>query len=118
VVQRRLSHGGRALRCGYVEGIGVRADHRRQGVASGVMAAVERLVRGGYEVGALSATEAGAPLYAGRGWQLWRGDSWALTPDGVLRTEEEDGTIYVLPVTAPLDLAGDLVCDWRDGDVW
>jgi len=34
------------------------------------------------------------------------------------RTEEDDGGIYVLPVSAPLDLSGGLTCDWRDGDVW
>ena len=28
VIQRRLLHGGRALRTGYVEGVGVRADRR------------------------------------------------------------------------------------------
>src|SRR4051812_16835948 len=31
VVQRRLVHGGRALRAGYVEGVGVRAGRRRRG---------------------------------------------------------------------------------------
>ncbi|HEU0128509.1 MAG TPA: GNAT family N-acetyltransferase, partial [Pseudonocardiaceae bacterium] len=31
VIQRRLLHGGRALRAGYVEGVGVRADRRREG---------------------------------------------------------------------------------------
>ena len=31
VVQRRLLHGGRALRAGYIEGVGVRADSRRRG---------------------------------------------------------------------------------------
>ena len=31
VVQRRLLHGGRALRAGYVEGVGVRARARRRG---------------------------------------------------------------------------------------
>ena len=39
-------------------------------------------------------------------------------PAGVVRTEEEDGAVYVLPVATPLDLAGELTCDWRDGDVW
>ena len=31
VIQRRLLHGGRALRAGYVEGVGVRADRRGRG---------------------------------------------------------------------------------------
>ena len=34
VVQRRLLHGGRALRAGYVEGVGVRADQRRRGLGA------------------------------------------------------------------------------------
>jgi len=31
---------------------------------------------------------------------------------------EDDGGIDVLPVSVPLDLSGELTCDWRDGDVW
>jgi aminoglycoside 2'-N-acetyltransferase I len=31
VIQRRLVHRGRALRAGYVEGVGVREDRRRRG---------------------------------------------------------------------------------------
>ena len=37
VIQRRLLHGGRALRAGYVEAVGVRADRRRQGYGRAVM---------------------------------------------------------------------------------
>lgn len=117
VVQRRLVHDGRALRAGYVEGVAVRADRRRQGVGGAVMAALEDVVRGAYPLGALSASEDAVAFYAARGWQRWRGRTFALTPAGVERTEEEDDGIFVLPVV-PLDLAGDLTCDWRDGDVW
>jgi aminoglycoside 2'-N-acetyltransferase I len=118
VVQRRLLHGGRALRAGYVEGVGVRANRRRRGHAGAMMGALERVVRGAYDLGALSATDAAADLYAARGWELWRGPTSALTPTGIKRTEEDDGSIYVLPVAVPLDLSGELTCDWRDGDVW
>jgi aminoglycoside 2'-N-acetyltransferase I len=118
VVQRRLLHGGRALRAGYIEGVGVRADHRRQGHAAAMMAALERVVRGAYDLGALGATDAGAALYTGRGWKLWQGPSSALTPDGVRPTPDDDGAIYVLPGAVALDLAGELTCDWRGGDVW
>jgi len=118
VVQRRMLHDGRALRTGYVEGVGVRSDRRRRGHAGALMAALERVIRGAYELGALGATAAGAPLYAGRGWQLWRGPISTLSPAGIVRTPEEDGCIYVLPVSAALDLDGELTCDWRDGDVW
>lgn len=118
VVQRRLLHGGRALRAGYVEGVGVRADQRRRGHAAAMLEALERVVRGAYEVGALSATDQAASLYAARGWRRWQGPTSALTPAGIDRTKDDDGSVYVLPVSAPLDLAAELTCDWREGDVW
>ena len=118
MVQRRLLHGGRALRCGYVEGVAVRADRRRRGHGAAMMDALERVVRGAYVIGALGATDEAADFYAARGWQLWQGPTSALTPTGIERTEQEDGSVFVLPVAAPLDLTGELTCDWRDGDVW
>jgi len=118
VVQRRLVHGGRALRAGYVEGVGVRADRRRRGHAGAMMAELERVLRAAYEIGALGATDVAVPFYTSRGWQRWRGPTSALTPDAVVRTPDEDGSVYVLPLSAPLDLDGELTCDWRDGDVW
>jgi aminoglycoside 2'-N-acetyltransferase I len=117
-VQRRLLHGGRALRTGYVEAVAVRADRRRHGHGAAMMAVLERVIRGGYELGALGATEEGARFYATRGWLPWRGTTWALTPDGRVRTADEDDCVFVLPVSAPLDVVGELTCDWRDGDVW
>jgi aminoglycoside 2'-N-acetyltransferase I len=118
VVQRRLLHGGRALRCGYVEGVGVRADARRRGHGDAMMDALERVIRRAYELGALGATDMAAPFYAARGWLPWRGPTSALSPAGVVRTPEEDDAIYVLPVDTRLDLDGELTCDWRDGDAW
>jgi aminoglycoside 2'-N-acetyltransferase I len=118
LIQRRLLHGGRALRTGYVEGVGVRADHRGRGHGSALMEALERVVRNAYELGALAATADGAPLYSARGWKLWTGPSAVLTPSGIVRTEAEDGSIYVFPCAVALDLTGEITCDWRDGDPW
>jgi aminoglycoside 2'-N-acetyltransferase I len=118
VIQRRLLHGGRALRTGYVEGVGVRADHRGRGLAAALMEPLEQVIRGAYDLGALGSTDMAAGFYAARGWQLWQGPSSALTPRGIERTPDDDGGIYVLPSSAALDLTGELVCDWRDGDVW
>ena len=118
VIQRRLLNGGRALRTGYVEAVGVRAKWRGRGHGAAMMDALERVVRGAYELGALGATDEAAAFYAARGWQLWQGPSSALTPAGIMRTEEEDGGIYVLPLAVPLDLSSHLTCDWRDGDPW
>ncbi|AXB42125.1 GNAT family N-acetyltransferase [Amycolatopsis albispora] len=118
IVQRRLTHGGRALRTGYVEAVAVRADRRRRGHAGTIMAELERIARGAYELGALSASDEGAAFYAARGWQRWQGPTSVFAPDGVRRTEEDDDGVFVLPGTVPLDLTGALICDWRNGDAW
>ncbi len=118
VVQRRMLHAGQALRTGYIEGVAVREDRRRRGHGAAMMSVLERVVRSGYQLGALGASEDGGRLYASRGWQLWRGPSSALTPDGIRRTADNDGAIYVLPVSVPVDLTGELTCDWRPGSVW
>jgi aminoglycoside 2'-N-acetyltransferase I len=118
VVQRRLLHGGRALRTGYVEAVGVSAAHRRRGHGAALMDALERVIRGAYDLGALGATEDGAALYTRRGWRRWEGPASALTPGGIVRTRDEEGYIYVLPGETALDLTGELTCDWRDGDLW
>lgn len=117
VVQRRLLHGGKALRTGYVESVAVKADRRNQGHGAAVMAEAERIIRGGYDLGALGSAEEATGFYAARGWRLWEGRTFALTPSGAVPTPDVDGWIYVYPVAA-LDLGGELTCDWRDGDVW
>jgi aminoglycoside 2'-N-acetyltransferase I len=117
-VQRRLLHGGRALRTGYIEGVAVRQDRRRRGHGAAMMSVLEQIVRSAYQLGALGASADGARLYASRGWRLWQGPSSALTPEGIRRTADKDGWIYVLPVSAPVDMSGELVCDWRHGSVW
>jgi aminoglycoside 2'-N-acetyltransferase I len=118
VVQRRLLHGGRALRTGYVEGVGVHPDRRGEGHAGRVMAASEEVIRRAYDLGALASSEMALGFYAARGWQRWRGSSGALTPDGTRRTPDDDGGIFVFPMEVALDIEGELLCDWRDGDVW
>jgi aminoglycoside 2'-N-acetyltransferase I len=91
------------------------------------MDALEQVIRGAYQIGALSASDPGrgerAPgdkLYRPRGWLHWRGPTSVLSPTGPVRTPGDDGTIFVLPVAVDLDLdpGADLACDWRDGDVW
>ena len=118
VVPRRFQHRGRAWRVGYVEAVGVAVAARRRGHGSAVMAALEEVVRTSYEFGALSATDDGAPLYRARGWVPWQGPVQALTPTGPVRTPEEDGSVHVLPLGAPLDVTAELTCDWRDGPLW
>jgi aminoglycoside 2'-N-acetyltransferase I len=118
VVRRQLLHGGRLLRAGYVEAVAVVPDRRRQGVATAVMDALEAVIRADHDLGALSASEDGARLYAARGWLLWEGPTSVLTTRGSRRTPEDDGSVYVLPGSVPVDPRGELTCDWRAGDLW
>lgn len=118
VIQRRLLYGDAALRCGYVEGVAVQESWRGQGLGNAVMDAAEQVIRGAYQVGALSASGAGERLYRPRGWLNWRGRTSVLAPEGFLRTPDDDGAVFVLPVGTDLDPDSDLACDWRDGDVW
>jgi aminoglycoside 2'-N-acetyltransferase I len=109
VVERRLECDGRALRTGYVEGIGVKRRHQRRGHGAAIMAALEEEIRARYELGALGATDEAVPLYTGRGWVRWSGPT---EPDG-------EGAVYVLPLAVPVDPAtATLRADWREGDIW
>ncbi|WP_424211619.1 GNAT family N-acetyltransferase [Streptomyces sp. BI20] len=119
VVQRRASLGERALRVGYVEAVAVRADRRRLGWGGRVMGRLERVVDGGYELGALSASAAGAGLYAARGWWVWPGEVGVLGPRGPERLPEEEGSTWVWAPAGTFrpGPVGRLSFDWRDGDV-
>ncbi|BDD96253.1 aminoglycoside N-acetyltransferase AAC(2')-Ib [Mycolicibacterium fortuitum] len=122
VVQRRLLYRDTALRCGYVEAVAVREDWRGQGLATAVMDAVEQVLRGAYQLGALSASDTARGMYLSRGWLPWQGPTSVLQPAGVTRTPEDDEGLFVLPVGLPagmeLDTTAEITCDWRDGDVW
>ncbi|ORB90530.1 GNAT family N-acetyltransferase [Mycobacterium persicum] len=118
VVQRRLIHQGNALRCGYVEGVAVREDWRGRGLVTALLDAGEQVIRGAYQLGALSSSARARRLYASRGWLPWLGPTSVLAPAGPVRTPDDDGTVFVLPVEVTLDTSAGLMCDWRAGDVW
>lgn len=115
LVLRRMRVGARWLRCGWVESVAVHPDHRGRGHGHAVMAELEALGPG-YDLLGLCSSDDGRHLYESRGWSRWSGAASALTPDGVRATPDED-TIYVL-TPGPIDLAGPICCDWREGEVW
>ena len=122
VVQRRLLYRDTAIRCGYLEGVAVREDCRGQGLGTAVMDALEQVLRGAYQLGALSASEEGRSMYVARGWLQWEGPTSVLRPAGLTRTPDDDRSLFVLPVDLPddleLDTTAEITCDWRDGDAW
>jgi aminoglycoside 2'-N-acetyltransferase I len=118
VVQRRLIHGGKALRTGYVEGVGVEPSWQGRGVGGQLMAPLERVIERAYDIGALGASDAAVGFYEHRGWIRWMGHTSVLAQAGVVRTPDEDDSTFVWRAGHPIDIAGELTCDWRDGDVW
>ncbi len=119
VVQRRLLHGGQALRTGYVEAVATDPSRQRRGIGSALMREVnQHLAEDGFELGALGTGSQG--FYERLGWSVWRGPSSVRTSDGERPTPEEDGYILVLRTasTPALDMNAPISCAWRPGDVW
>ncbi len=119
VVQRRLIHRGSALRCGYLEAVAVREDWRGQGLAMAVMdgarAGAARRVPAG--CAAARRTRAGPSTGRAAGCR-GRGRPRCSRPPALTPTPDDDGSIFVFPLAADLDTAGEITCDYRDGDVW
>ena len=118
IVGRTLACSGQTLRVGYVEAVATDASSRRQGHGARVMRRIGALIRAGYPLGALSTgTHA---FYETLGWERWRGPTCVAGTRGRERTPADDGDVMILrtPRAPRLDLDGDIVCDWRAGDVW
>jgi aminoglycoside 2'-N-acetyltransferase I len=103
VVGRQVMVGEETLRTGYVEAVATGSAWRRRGIGSALMDPVERLVAGGFELGALAASDDGARLYERRGWLPWAGPLAALTPQGIVPTPDEQVFVLATPST-PLTL--------------
>jgi aminoglycoside 2'-N-acetyltransferase I len=118
LVPRTLLTAGRAWHTGYVEAVAVRPSHRRRGLASAIMERLEEDLRANFELGALSPSDDALALYRARGWQPWRGPTFASAGAHATRTPDEDGNVYVFVVRATPPFDGELTCDARSGDPW
>jgi aminoglycoside 2'-N-acetyltransferase I len=118
VIQRRLLYGDLALRAGYFECVGVRADRRLRGHGTKMMEALQEQVRNTYDISALCSTSEAIPFYSKLGWRVWGGPLLTLTPSGLRNESRYRNRICILEHSLPLDLDAPLACDWRTGDPW
>ena len=103
------------LRTAYVEAVATDPARQGRGYASAVMRRLAAAI-GGFELGALSPSD--AAFYARLGWELWQGPLSIRSAGGEQPTPDEEVMILRLPATPPLDLAGPLSAEWRDGELW
>ena len=118
VVERDVEAAGHLLDTGYVEAVATWPEHEGRGYGSAAMEEAGRLIAERYELGALAT---GRPSFYERlGWQPWRGPTFVREIDGLARTTDDDGAIFVLVTdrTPPLDLDAEIISDWRVGDPW
>lgn len=118
VVPRALELAGRPVNVGYVEAVATHPAHGGRGLGSAVMREIGFLIAERHELGALS-TGIHA-FYERLGWRRWRGPTFIRTADGVIRSEEDDDGVMVLPTPAlpEPDLDAPISIEWRPGDTW
>jgi aminoglycoside 2'-N-acetyltransferase I len=118
VVPRELHLDGLPVDTGYVEGVATAPDRQGEGFGTLAMREIDALIRRHHDLGAL-ATSA-QHFYERLGWERWRGPTSVRTPDGVVRTPDEDDGIMVLRFgpSAGVDLGAPLSCEARRGDDW
>ena len=118
LVERTFACSGQTLHVGYVEAVATAPALRHKGHGATVMKQIGELIREHYALGVLSTgTHA---FYETCGWEKWRGPTFVDGPCGRARTPGDDGGVMILRTSRSphLDLDGEIVCDWRLGDVW
>lgn len=118
VVPRTLWIGEQPVATGYVEAVATHPDHRRRGLGSAVMEALDAAITERDELGCLGTGE--DRFYARLGWERWAGTLWVRRPGGDERSPEEEGYVWVLRTPRSPAFTGTepLTCEERSGDDW
>jgi aminoglycoside 2'-N-acetyltransferase I len=118
VVPRPIDVGDRRFAAGYVEAVAATPARHGQGLGSLAMAELTAMIRGRFELGALSTDR--HSFYERVGWERWRGPSFVRSGPGMIRTADEDDGIMVLRFgpSAAVDLTSSIACEARPGDDW
>lgn len=118
VVARLIEVAGEPFYTGYVEAVATDPARQQEGLGSSVMIEVADLVRGEFEMGALST---GRHHFYGRlGWERWHGPTYVRYGSELVRTEDEDDGVMVLRFGPSMyvDVAATISCEARPGDDW
>lgn len=118
VVQRNMAIDNNPIVVGYVEAMAVLKDYRRRGIGKELMIQANGIIKSCYQLGLLSASEEGVPLYSLLGWHKWKGKLFELNQGVYKQTEGDDEGIMALSILNEIDLTSSLYCDFRCGDQW
>lgn len=118
VIERTIEIGGQGFRTGYVEGVATYPERQGGGFGTLAMKEIDRLVREGFELGALGTER--QPFYERLGWERWRGPSFVRRGSELVRTRADDDALMVLRFgpSTHVDLAESISCEARPGDDW
>jgi aminoglycoside 2'-N-acetyltransferase I len=118
VVRRVLDVDGRPFRTGYVEGVATARTRQGAGLGSLAMAEISKLLRGEFELGALSTGR--HAFYERLGWERWQGPTFVRVGCESVRTADEDDGVMVLRCgpSKDIDLTAAISCPCRAGDDW
>jgi aminoglycoside 2'-N-acetyltransferase I len=116
IVPRYIAVDGVELNGVYIESVATRPEFWGRRFGTALLSAASAHIMDTYDIGAMSTDR--VDFYRRAGWQSWAGRSFVQETDEV-RPVRPVGTIMV--IVAPcldLNIQGDIVTDWREGDIW
>ncbi len=118
IVQRNMALGHHPVTVGYVEAMAVLESYRRQGIGRQLMQETNKIIENCYQLGLLSASEEGFPLYQSAGWHVWEGKLYELKQGSYIHSIDEEGGVLGWTKDKTIDFSQPLYCDFRSGDQW
>ncbi|WIF73551.1 GNAT family N-acetyltransferase [Proteus vulgaris] len=118
VIRRNMAIDHKPISVGYVEAMAVHQAYRRKGIGKHLMAHTNNIIEACYQLGLLSASDEGAPLYSLLGWKVWKGQLFELNQGIYQQSIGEEGGVMAFSPSNSLNLTASLYCDFRGGDQW
>lgn len=117
LVPRLLEQDGREYRGVYGESMATIPELQGKGIGSIVAAMATADILLHYEIGAFAASK--YHFYERLGWRKWSGQTYVKSGTGKEPASPDRGAVMaLLPEGSAIDPDGELVTDWREGDIW